>query len=32
VATRQSVLTSFVGIGAQKCASTWLHHILAAHP
>jgi hypothetical protein len=23
---------SFVGIGAQKCASTWLHRILAEHP
>ena len=23
---------TFVGIGAQKCASTWLHRILAAHP
>lgn len=23
---------SFVGIGAQKCATTWLHDILAQHP
>ena len=23
---------SFIGIGAQKCASTWLHQILASHP
>jgi hypothetical protein len=23
---------TFVGLGAQKCASTWLHHVLAAHP
>ena len=23
---------SYVGIGAQKCASTWLHRILAEHP
>jgi Sulfotransferase domain len=23
---------TFVGIGAQKCASTWLHRILAEHP
>jgi hypothetical protein len=23
---------SFIGIGAQKCASTWLHRILAEHP
>lgn len=23
---------SFIGIGAQKCASTWLHRVLAAHP
>lgn len=23
---------TYVGIGAQKCASTWLHRILAPHP
>ncbi len=23
---------SYIGIGAQKCASTWLHRILAEHP
>jgi hypothetical protein len=23
---------SFIGIGAQKCASTWLHRVVAAHP
>lgn len=23
---------SFIGIGAQKCASTWIHDILKAHP
>lgn len=23
---------TYVGIGAQKCASTWLHQILAEHP
>ena len=23
---------SFIGIGAQKCASTWLHRIIATHP
>jgi hypothetical protein len=23
---------TFVGIGAQKCASTWLYRLLAAHP
>lgn len=23
---------SFIGLGAQKCASTWLHRVLAAHP
>ncbi|MFO1468552.1 MAG: sulfotransferase [Steroidobacteraceae bacterium] len=23
---------TYVGIGAQKCASTWLHEILASHP
>jgi hypothetical protein len=22
----------FIGIGAQKCASTWLHDVLAGHP
>lgn len=22
----------FIGIGAQKCASTWLHRVLAEHP
>lgn len=27
-----SLRPTFVGIGAQKCASTWLHRILAAHP
>ena len=28
----QSVRPTYVGIGAQKCASTWLHRILAEHP
>ena len=23
---------SFIGIGAQKCASTWVHRVLADHP
>ncbi len=23
---------SFIGIGAQKCASTWLHDVLSQHP
>lgn len=23
---------SFLGIGAQKCATTWLHHALSLHP
>ena len=23
---------TYIGIGAQKCASTWLHRILAEHP
>jgi hypothetical protein len=23
---------TFVGLGAQKCASTWLHRMLSAHP
>jgi hypothetical protein len=23
---------SYIGIGAQKCASTWIHRILAEHP
>lgn len=22
----------FIGIGAQKCATSWLHHVLAQHP
>jgi hypothetical protein len=26
------VKVSFIGLGAQKCASTWLHRVLAAHP
>jgi hypothetical protein len=26
------VKPTYIGIGAQKCASTWLHRILAAHP
>lgn len=25
-------LVSFIGIGAQKCASTWLHDVLVDHP
>lgn len=28
----QSLKPTYVGIGAQKCASTWLHRILAEHP
>jgi hypothetical protein len=27
-----SARPTYVGIGAQKCASTWLHRILAEHP
>jgi hypothetical protein len=27
-----SVRPTYIGIGAQKCASTWLHRILAEHP
>lgn len=27
-----AVRPTYVGIGAQKCASTWLHRILAEHP
>jgi hypothetical protein len=27
-----AVRPTYVGIGAQKCASTWLHSILAEHP
>jgi hypothetical protein len=27
-----SAKPTYVGIGAQKCASTWLHRILAEHP
>jgi hypothetical protein len=30
--TRRDARPTFLGIGAQKCASTWLHRILAAHP
>ncbi len=25
-------LVRFIGVGAQKCASTWLHDVLAQHP
>jgi hypothetical protein len=28
----QSARPNYVGIGAQKCASTWLHRILESHP
>ncbi len=28
----QSSKPTYIGIGAQKCASTWLHRILAEHP
>ncbi|MEQ8207888.1 MAG: sulfotransferase [Woeseia sp.] len=26
------MMPTFLGIGAQKCASTWLHRIVASHP
>lgn len=29
---RATARPTYVGIGAQKCASTWLHRILAPHP
>lgn len=29
---RNSTKPNFLGIGAQKCASTWLHDILVDHP
>jgi hypothetical protein len=32
MATSDRTRPSYVGIGAQKCASTWLHRILADHP
>jgi hypothetical protein len=28
----QQLRPTYVGIGAQKCASSWLHNILAEHP
>src|SRR5262249_23883612 len=28
----RAVKPSFLGLGAQKCASTWLHRIVAEHP
>jgi hypothetical protein len=28
----QTARPNYVGIGAQKCASTWLHRILESHP
>jgi hypothetical protein len=32
MAAQTSTRPTYVGIGAQKCASTWLHLILEAHP
>lgn len=32
VARVRGARPTYVGIGAQKCASTWLHRILAEHP
>jgi hypothetical protein len=32
MAAQASVRPTYVGIGAQKCASTWLHRMLEAHP
>lgn len=30
--SKQLVMPDFLGIGAQKCATTWLHFCLKAHP
>jgi hypothetical protein len=30
--TLRTARPTYVGIGAQKCASTWLHRVLAEHP
>lgn len=30
--TEKEILPTFLGIGGQKCGTTWLHHYLAAHP
>jgi len=32
MAAQTSTRPTYVGIGAQKCASTWLHRMLEAHP
>lgn len=32
MAAQTSSRPTYVGIGAQKCASTWLHRMLEAHP
>ena len=32
MSTGPATRPTYVGIGAQKCASTWLHRILAEHP
>src|SRR5512145_3457050 len=32
VASQTTTRPTYVGIGAQKCASTWLHRMLEAHP
>jgi hypothetical protein len=32
MAAQLSTRPTYVGIGAQKCASTWLHRMLEAHP
>jgi hypothetical protein len=32
VAPTRGTRPTYVGIGAQKCASTWLHRVLAEHP
>jgi Sulfotransferase domain len=32
MAAQTPMRPTYVGIGAQKCASTWLHHMLQAHP
>lgn len=30
--TKSTNLPSFICIGGQRCGSTWLHHVLSAHP
>lgn len=32
IVSSTGALATFIGIGAQKCASTWVHQVLAEHP